>query len=1123
MQNAIPTMGTISWGRRLMPATAALGLLLVFGFAQPGLAQTNPLTLFKNYFVTGDYVVGGVGLRGLGDATGFATGTISIPDPNSVPATGVPPGADIVAAFLYWETVEKDKSTLAGKNGFFNGYAITGTILGNLTAPPSWSSGGCSGTSNGNNATTTMRAYRADVRPFLPVDANGKVQGNGPFQVKLADSGSNGGGTPLTLGASLVIIYRVQSPLVPLNSIVLYDGAFAPSNGSSTMSQPIAGFYQAAASPVAKITHIVGNGQPNKSESVLLNSVNLPSLYPGEPPFPGVYNQNTISLTGGGSWDNPTWFPNNYGPAVNASDAMETTSVVPNGSNSGCVDWGAVIFSTTVEDTNHDGLLAAWKAANPQGYTDVISNQFVALPGANPTAQDIFVEIDYMELCATTNADGTCKTVAHSHLPKQLALDLVGDAFWKQNIHVHFDVGTKYNGQTVCKLTPQLPNQQVCPDSYIIQGGTGGNAISESAVVCTDPATPTPTTLCQFPGQAPGQPGPPTVGWKEGFLFVKNTPPNPNSTPPVPLLGNFQFGRKDSYHYVLFGHALGTPRSIWSTFGANLQNASFAQLVSIVNSGTTATVKIRTPQGLVKPGDCPGTPVCSSDLSGDRVTVGGAIGHPALNGTYSPFTSVQCPDMDVTATCFTITTTGVADGTYNFSNEPRLAVGYAGPTSASGQSDFPGGADSAVMFGLWPADDVSGCQADPSVPLNSGQVYCNDQVGTITAEAGTLLHEMGHTFTLAHGGTFFPNGAITGQQTNSPPGVPTYGSNCSSGFLSSMNYLFQIRGFPDGGIDYSGLTLASLSELGLNETSGIGSDIFTGLPAAHFTRWYAPPNALDAQLQSTTGTRFATLHCDGTPILDGAQMVRVDGSTFTEPGGFSGPIDWNNDGNTTDTGLVQDINFRENFFNSPNVESPFAGFNDWLNVDLRQIGSRENALGFSGGAPLLAGGGGVPLLGGGGGVPLLGGGGGVPLLGGGGGVPLLGGGGGVPLLGGGGGAEQDVETACSTADPPTGLSAKNSNKTVVLNWTAPDGPCQVRRYDIWRATGSVTLANALANPKLFSKIGSISSPPTPVPLPTTFTDPNVKNNVTYTYFVTDTNKQGAQSGASAPTTILVKF
>src|SRR6266568_9398735 len=102
MQTTIPTPGTISWGRRLMPATAALGLLLVLGFAQPGLAQTNPLTLFKNYFVTGDYVVGGVGLRGLGDATGFATGTISIPDLMQPNHTSVPPGADIVAAFLYW-------------------------------------------------------------------------------------------------------------------------------------------------------------------------------------------------------------------------------------------------------------------------------------------------------------------------------------------------------------------------------------------------------------------------------------------------------------------------------------------------------------------------------------------------------------------------------------------------------------------------------------------------------------------------------------------------------------------------------------------------------------------------------------------------------------------------------------------------------------------------------------------------------------------------------------------------------------------------------------------------------------------------------------------------------------
>src|SRR5512142_686244 len=61
------------------------------------------LTFFKNYFLTGDYVAAGVGLRGLGGQNsapaGIATGTISI--------SGVPATADVVAAFLYWQVVTK--------------------------------------------------------------------------------------------------------------------------------------------------------------------------------------------------------------------------------------------------------------------------------------------------------------------------------------------------------------------------------------------------------------------------------------------------------------------------------------------------------------------------------------------------------------------------------------------------------------------------------------------------------------------------------------------------------------------------------------------------------------------------------------------------------------------------------------------------------------------------------------------------------------------------------------------------------------------------------------------------------------------------------------------------------
>ena len=52
----------------------------LFIFAETGHAQSTPLVIANNYFVTGDYVVGGVGLRGLGDSTGLASGKITIPE-----------------------------------------------------------------------------------------------------------------------------------------------------------------------------------------------------------------------------------------------------------------------------------------------------------------------------------------------------------------------------------------------------------------------------------------------------------------------------------------------------------------------------------------------------------------------------------------------------------------------------------------------------------------------------------------------------------------------------------------------------------------------------------------------------------------------------------------------------------------------------------------------------------------------------------------------------------------------------------------------------------------------------------------------------------------------------------
>src|SRR6266404_7685099 len=393
----------------------AVVFFLVVSSTLPALAQ-QPLgdKPFTNYFVTGDYVVGG--WVEASSANGFATGMISTPDSQNQPNAGsVPAGADVVAAYLYWGTVEGSQSSFAGQTAFFNGYKIVGAILGNPKAPTSWSSGGCTGSSTGSK---TMRFYRADVRPYMPVDLSpasatfGALVTNPSVTVRIADSGSNGNTQPNALGATLVLIYRVLSPSKPLNAIVIYDGSYAPSNANPTMNQTLIGFYEPAINPTAKITHIVANGQTNKGETVFFGTNKLDSLYGSSPPFPGIY---------GGAWDNPTWDVSNFvhgGLPGSNYDTQETTSVSPTSTNSGCVNWGAMVLSTTVQDSDKDALLDIWE--HNHGYTDVVTGQPIALPQADESTRDLFIEVDYL-----ARRDGS-GNILHTHLPKQAALDAVG-------------------------------------------------------------------------------------------------------------------------------------------------------------------------------------------------------------------------------------------------------------------------------------------------------------------------------------------------------------------------------------------------------------------------------------------------------------------------------------------------------------------------------------------------------------------------------------------------------------------------------------------------------------------------------------------------------------------------
>src|SRR5260370_5795171 len=320
MQTTIPTLGTISRGRRLMPTAVAwaLGLLLVFGLAHSGFAKSDPpLTFGNNFLVTGDFVIAGANGLNVNVANGFATGTIQIPDANPGIQPGststcivngvthtncVPAGAEIVAALLYWQTVVKittptDPALDSAANGFFRplfpggpqtGYAIRGSNLVSQQTTVSFSNGGCTGSSTGK----VVRTYRADVRAGLPQDATGNPIPNRTYEVKLASTGST---TPITLGATLVIIYRIQSPDVPLNSIVIYEGAFGPGNSTVpllTMTQTGQGFCDASTDPVSRLGLIVGQGESKRVQTVAFDGVPLPSLYRnGQPAFPRFYSR----------------------------------------------------------------------------------------------------------------------------------------------------------------------------------------------------------------------------------------------------------------------------------------------------------------------------------------------------------------------------------------------------------------------------------------------------------------------------------------------------------------------------------------------------------------------------------------------------------------------------------------------------------------------------------------------------------------------------------------------------------------------------------------------------------------------------------------------------------------
>ncbi len=244
----------------------------------------------------------------------------------------------------------------------------------------------------------------------LPVDSNNIPQANGNQTVKLP---ATPGGTVLyTDGASLVVIYKIIIPgdpdEAPLRSVVIYNGAFTMTKGSAGMTQNVAGFYQAASNPAARITGIVANGKHGFSSPWSVNGKNLST-----DPFTGGLGAN---------WDNPTY---NISLAANASSFSTLATV---GNNQTCVTWAAIVASVNVQDTDLDGLLDVWEtkglhrntAVSPATFgtcSDYPAEPCVNLPamGANPKKKDIFIQLDWM------HGARRCQWHSRSHPPTHCA------------------------------------------------------------------------------------------------------------------------------------------------------------------------------------------------------------------------------------------------------------------------------------------------------------------------------------------------------------------------------------------------------------------------------------------------------------------------------------------------------------------------------------------------------------------------------------------------------------------------------------------------------------------------------------------------------------------------------
>ncbi|HET9362739.1 MAG TPA: hypothetical protein VFO58_23475, partial [Vicinamibacterales bacterium] len=912
-------------------ALCALTLAIAFqnsGQAADDLLPADALPFSLSYTVTGDYAVATVDLLPEPDNQdgdpGYQTGTINV---GTSSTRLVPQNAEILAAFLYWETLAHDAESLDAQ---FRGLPISLVRVNQQqltgTFAPCWSESG-----------NTLFMMRADVLMLLPLqlDENGFPTGRRlvnnmdltaaglPLNtVRLPERGT-GNQTPQTAGASLFLVYR--DPSAPLKRIVVYDGLHVMQQGETGV-QRIRGFLQSSGAP-ARLTQIVARGQVDDSDQLTVSGSGTTSagnLFFGNlsPGSDRAWASPTTTITGslpGAQVD----YSNTVADEREFGEQLTMTYAYGNTTYNGCHTFAAIAASIPVQDADADGLIDRLEQGPPPGVSVLRDPNGAEYPklwtmGAGDDQKDLFVEINSMVAAGPTSygsalhrfpltsqdpdADGVVTDpLGHDHKPTPATLTRVGDALYRAGVRAHFDLGPLESGGTGYSVngtfypfpaaTPGHPN----PATYFIDtDASGGESILETACLATDP-------LCQFPA-FPG-----TVSWKYHYQLIRDELLDSGTG-----LRRFDPIRNHIFHHLLFAHSRGIAKSVW----------------------------------------------------------------PCLNGTTEAAFPVNDPSNPTAI--LTCAAGGLVDN-------PLFHV----PMGVSGVSDLPG-FSSMVTLGM-----------------------SSNFLGTEFFQASTILHELGHSVELWHGGA--PPVFSASAMPSAPPGSVhvEIQANCKPGYQSSMSYLHQLYGLIDASgvpnIDYSNTTLGVSGGV-LDETTQLGNDnlVASGLtPRRYRIAWYSPivpPTAGEpGNLAYLLGVPAATRHCDGTPKeLTEPSVGRLQTDSIAPAA-----IDWAGDA-AFSSPLPSDLDV-----NFDGAKNALQGINDLDHLRVNQLGGGQNAGGFSTGIAYLGQSltvDGIPYLGGPqyiGGVPFPGG--GVAFPGGGvaypGGGSYIGGvaypGGGVPFGGGG--------------------------------------------------------------------------------------------------------------------------